>query len=696
MQIYVIANELKVSEEQILKVIELLEDGATIPFIARYRKEATRGLDEVVIFKISEMYEKLKDLNKRKEAIIESLKNTNNYTDEIALQIEKTNSMTELEDIYLPFRPKRKTKGLIAREKGLLPLSQKIILGENFNQEDYTKDGVISGEEAVLGALDIIAEIISEDKDIRSELRMLFSNNSLVISKKNTKSDDIGEKFKDYYEYREQVKKIPSHRILAILRGADDGVLKLSIEPHEDDAISIIKDKYLNKKYRDLLEKGILDSYKRLLKPSLENELKKKLKEQADETAINIFYENLRVLLLEPPAGQKNILAIDPGLRTGSKIVCLNSNGKLLDYNVIKPLPPHNNTTDSKVILEKMVKKYSIEIISIGNGTGGREMEDFVKSLNLNISVILTNESGASVYSASECAREEFPELDLTFRGAISIGRRLMDPLAELVKIDPKAIGVGQYQHDVDQKLLKKSLGNCVEVCVNQVGVELNTASKELLSYVSGLNIGVAKKIIDYRDMHNGFKSRSELLKVKGLGEKVYEQSAGFIRVSNSKNILDKSSIHPERYDLVEKMAGDIGVEVKDLIGNTENINKIKISNYISNSVGKPTLLDIVEELRKPGRDPRKEFEIFEFDSEIKTVSDLYEGLCINGKVTNVCAFGAFVDIGVHQDGLVHISQLSDTFVKDPKDVVKPGDKVRVTVLEVDKGRNRISLTMKN
>ncbi|MBN2619268.1 MAG: RNA-binding transcriptional accessory protein [Spirochaetales bacterium] len=691
-----ISKELNILEKQVFNVINLLKDGGTVPFISRYRKELTGELDEVAILSIKNLMEKYEELEKRKISILKSLEENNFLTKELNDKIEKTLLIAELEDLYLPYKPKRKTRGVKAREEGLEPLSENILKGKDLLLDSFLTENIKTHQEALNGAKDIIAEMINEDHQVRSVLREKFNKKSVLSSTVIKGKTEEAEKFKDYFSYSESINKIPSHRLLAILRGVSEGFLKFSINIDEDDANYYAKQKYAKGVHSKIIEEAIEDGYKRLLQPSLETEIKNYYKFQADSIAIDVFKENLKNLLLSPPLGEKIVLAIDPGLRTGSKVVVLDRYGTLLENTLIKPLQPHNLIDESTKVIKRICEKHKVEFITIGNGTGGREMETFIQSLNLNIPIVMTNEAGASIYSASQCARDEFPNLDLTVRGAISIGRRLMDPLAELVKIDPKSIGVGQYQHDVDQKLLKESLVETVESCVNSVGVEINSASKELLSFVSGLNMNNAKNIIDYRASIGGFKSRSEILKVKGIGQKAFEQSAGFLRVRNSKNILDSSAVHPERYQLVEKIAKDNNVDVKTLIEDEKVRKSIDIKKYISEDVGLPTLKDIFIELSKPGRDPRQKFEMFEFDKGINDIKDLTCGITIPGIVTNVTAFGAFVDIGVHQDGLVHISQLSNNFVSDPSTVVKTGDKVTVKVLEVDIKRRRISLSMKN
>ena len=691
-----ISRDLNINEKKIKSVKALLDDGGTIPFIARYRKEATGELDEVALLSIKESFEKYKELEKRKIAIVKSLKAGGFYSSELAAKIEFISNLTELEDLYLPYKPKRKTRGVKAKELGLEPLALDILKGERVNISSFINKDVTNKQEVINGCKDIIAEVINEDSVVRQTLRGIFHKKSLISSKVVKSKSDDASKYRDYFKYNETLTRIPSHRLLAILRGVSEGYLRFSITIDFTDVMFAIGKLYINRTHREIIEEAITDSYKRLLQPSLETELKNYYKEIADIKAITVFSDNLRELLLSPPLGEKNVLAIDPGQRTGSKVVILNKQGDLLDNCVIKPLPPHNLVDDSKRVINSLCSKYNIEVITIGNGTGGREVEEFCKGIDLSIPIIMTNESGASIYSASQCAREEFPNYDLTVRGAVSIGRRLLDPLSELVKLEPKSIGVGQYQHDVNQKLLKESLNNTVISCVNAVGVELNTASKELLSYVAGLNIKNASSIINYRESVGGFSSRSELLEVKGIGKKAYEQSAGFLRVRSSKNPLETSGVHPERYNIIENIASDLDCSVIDLLNEPNKLRELDIKNYITPEVGLPTLKYILQELRKPGLDPRDNFKIFSFDNNIKEFSDLVPGLTLPGIVTNVAAFGAFVDIGVHQDGLVHISQLSNSFVSDPTKIVKVGQKVVVKVMDIDTKRKRISLTMKD
>lgn len=693
---YEIAQKLNIKEHQVSNVSSLIDEGCTVPFISRYRKEVTGELDEVLVQSIKELLEKFKELDKRKNSILKSMKELGVLSPKLERSIKDAKTLSILEDIYLPFKPKRKTRGVKAKELGLEPLAHKLLKGDVYDINEYINNDVKNEDDALKGASDIIAEIINEDSRVRSGLRDKLKHRGVVNSSVVKSKIEDAEKYKDYFSFSQSVKDIPSHRLLAILRGVKEGFLRFKIEVNSDDVDRVIGQFYQSRLYRDLFSEICADSYKRLLHPSLETEIRNNYKLLADIKAIEVFQANLKELLLSPPLGERIILAVDPGLRTGCKVVVLDKNGSLLEDTVVKPLPPHNRVVESKRTILNLCRKHKVEFITVGNGTGGREMEEFLKECGTDLPIIMTSESGASIYSASECAREEFPHLDLTVRGAISIGRRLMDPLAELVKIDAKSIGVGQYQHDVDQKLLKESLELTVESCVNRVGVELNTASKELLSFVSGLNRKNAENIIKYRNDHNGFSSRKELLKVKGVGAKAYEQAAGFLRVRNSKNPLDRSGVHPESYGIVEDMAKDLEVSVLELIEKDELRKKIEVRKYISGDVGLPTLRDIINELNKPGRDPRASFELFEYDQHIKDIEDVNPGIKVPGIVTNVTAFGAFVDIGVHQDGLVHISQLSNSFVKDPSDVVKTGQKVMVEVLDVDYNRKRISLSMKS
>ncbi|MDD5210646.1 MAG: Tex family protein [Elusimicrobiales bacterium] len=699
-----IAAELGLNSVGVSAAIELFKEDATIPFISRYRKEATGNLDEVALGKIQDRLAQLKELDARREAIIKSLTERNLLTPELKLKIEAAEVLSKLEDIYLPFRPKRRTRATIAKEKGLEPLADQIYaqgsedpaaLAAAFISEEK---GVKTAEEALAGARDIIAERVSEDAPARARLRQLFSAKGIFHSKVMEGKQEEGAKFKDYFDWKEPSAKAPSHRILAMRRGESEGVLSMRIEVEADEAIALLEPLFVRNGSAcgKQVKEAVTDSYNRLLALSMEGEARFETKKRADAEAIGVFARNLREILMSSPLGHKNILALDPGFRTGCKLVCLDSNGKLLHDDVIYPHNGEGAAASSADKVKKLAAQYKTEVIAIGNGTAGRETEEFARGLKLEgVIVVMVNESGASVYSASAVAREEFPDKDVTVRGSVSIGRRLMDPLAELVKIDPKSIGVGQYQHDVDQSELKKSLDTTVMSCVNSVGVELNTASRELLSYVSGLGATLAKNIVDYRNANGAFPSRAALKKVPRLGPKAFEQAAGFLRLRGGKNPLDSSAVHPERYEIVEKMAADLGCSVQDLINDAALRAKIDISKYISEGVGEPTLKDIVAELAKPGRDPRKQFEAFAF-GEAQKIGDLKPGQKLPGIVTNVAAFGAFVDIGVHQDGLIHISELADTFVKDAASVVKVGQRVNVTVMDVDLPRNRIALSMKS
>lgn len=700
----VVAVELGVREQQVEATINLLDEGATIPFISRYRKEVTGTLDEVQVGTIRDRITQLRDLDKRREAILKSLEEMGKLTDELKSKIEAADSLTILEDLYLPYRPKRKTKASVAKEKGLEPLSISIFeqgnddpikLAEKFIDAEK---GVNTIEEALQGARDIIAERISEDAEARAAVRELFLKKGLFRSKVIKGKEAEGIKYKDYFEWSESVKDAPSHRVLALRRGEKELFLSLEISPEEEEAIELLNKKFVlhHNACSEEVRTAVKDGYKRLLAPSIETETRVFTKTRADEEAIRVFAENARQLLLAAPLGQKRVMAIDPGFRTGCKVVCLDEQGKLLENGNIYPHEPQKKLVEAQAILKQMCIKHNIEAIAIGNGTAGRETESVVRAMKLeNVLVVMVNENGASIYSASEVAREEFADLDLTVRGAVSIGRRLMDPLAELVKIDPKSIGVGQYQHDVDQNKLQKSLDDVVSSSVNAVGVELNTASKQLLSYVSGLGPQLAQNIIEYRNANGAFKTRSELKKVARLGDKAFEQAAGFLRIRTAENPLDASAVHPERYSLVEQMAKDLKCSVKELMSSTEIRAKLDLKNYISDEVGLPTLKDIMNELSKPGRDPREQFEAIQFSEGVNSMEDLRIGMQLTGIVTNLTKFGAFVDIGVHQDGLVHVSHISNTFIDDPAKILKVSQKVQVTVLEVDIARKRISLSMK-
>ena len=701
-----ISKELSLPVKNVKAVATLLSEDATIPFIARYRKEMTGSMDEVMISKIRDRIEQLDELDKRREAIITSIEKQDKLTPELMQTIVVASTLAELEDIYLPFKPKRKTRASAAKEKGLEPLAKRIFDQEKFNLEDAAttfidaEKGVSNVEEALDGARDIISEWINENQDTRKNVRELFWREGVIESKLLKGKEAEGQKYKDYFEWTESIAKTPSHRLLAMRRGEKEGILSLDIFPPEELVISSMERQYIKTEgvCADQLRIAVKDSYKRLLKPSLETEVRMESKMKADEEAIHVFADNLKELLLAAPLGQKNVLALDPGFRTGCKLVCLDRQGKLLHNDVIYPHEPQRQTTKAAALIKSLCEKYEIEAVSVGNGTAGRETESFVKSIGLphKIVIVMVNESGASVYSASDVARDEFPDQDVTVRGAVSIGRRLMDPLAELVKIDAKSIGVGQYQHDVDQSKLKQGLDDVVMRCVNSVGVEVNTASKELLAYVSGLSPALAKNIVEFRNQNGPFKDRESLMKVSRLGEKVFVQAAGFLRIQEAANPLDGSAVHPEVYPIVQKMAVDLGCSVRDLMTSTELRRQLDLAKYVTDKVGLPTLQDILTELEKPGRDPRKEFEFFSFTDGVNNINDLKIGMSLPGIVTNVTAFGAFVDVGVHQDGLVHISHLADKFVKDPKEVVTVQQKVKVTVVEVDVARKRIGLSMKS
>ena len=700
-----IAGELGLNVPQVQATAGLLREGATIPFIARYRKEVTGSLDEVQITAIRDRVDQLAELDKRREAILKSLEERQLLTEELKGKILKAETLSVLEDIYLPFRPKRRTRATVAKERGLEPLAQILFaqeekdpLAEALPFVDPEKS-VPSAEEALSGARDIIAEWISEDPSARAALRDLFTSRGVFRTKVITGKEAEGSKYRDYFGWEEPVPKAPSHRILAMRRGENEGILILRILPPEPEALAILERLFVKGKNACSIQVRLAmeDSYPRLLSSSMETEIRLETKKRADEEAIRVFADNLRQLLMAPPLGQKNVLAIDPGLRTGCKTVCLDRQGKLLHNETIFPLLSEKGREESAQRVLELLSKFQIEAVAVGNGTGGRETEAFIRSLPLPgaIPLVLVNESGASVYSASKVAREEFPDHDVTVRGAVSIGRRLMDPLAELVKIDPKSIGVGQYQHDVDQPALKRSLDDGVASCVNAVGVEANMASAQLLTYVSGLGPQLAANILAWRNENGPFASREALKKVPRLGPKAFEQAAGFLRIQGGKNPLDASAVHPESYPVVEAMAADLGCAVEDLMREEALRRKIDLSRYVTEKAGLPTLNDILKELAKPGRDPRQDFEVFRFAEGIDKIEDLREGMNLDGIVTNVTAFGAFVDIGVYQDGLVHVSQLSDRFVKEPHQVVKVQQKVRVTVLAVDLERKRISLSMK-
>lgn len=701
-----ISKEFALQIKHVRAVADLLLEGSTIPFIARYRKELTGTMDEVQITNVRDRIEQLRELDKRKEAVISSVEKQGKLTPELLGSIVNAETLAEVEDIYLPYKPKRKTRATAAKEKGLEPLAFRIFEQERFNVEEVAasftdiEKGVASAEEALSGARDIIAEWVSENQETRKRVRELFWRDGIIESRVLKGKENEGQKFKDYFEWTEAVSKTPSHRLLAMRRGEKEGILSLDIYPPEELAIHSIERQFI-KTENDAAEQirlAVKDCYKRLLRPSLETEIRMETKMKADEEAIKVFASNLKELLLAAPLGQKNVLALDPGFRTGCKLVCLDKQGKLLYNDTIFPNDPQREVVKSAALVKSLCEKFEIEAVAIGNGTASRETETFVKNIGLphRILVVMVNESGASVYSASEAARDEFPDKDLTVRGAVSIGRRLMDPLSELVKIDPKSIGVGQYQHDVEQTKLKQGLDDVVMSCVNSVGVEVNTASKELLSYVSGLSPALARNIIDFRNQNGPFKTREALMQVPRLGEKIFEQAAGFLRIREATNPLDASAVHPESYPIVERMASDLGCSVRDLMSSAELRKQLDLTKYITDKIGLPTLTDILTELEKPGRDPREQFEVFSFTEGVNTISDLKIGMKLPGIVTNVTNFGAFVDIGVHQDGLVHISHLSDKFIKDPKEAVTVQQKVNVTVVEVDVQRKRIGLSMKS
>ena len=700
-----IASETGFNPRSIAAVLTLLADGATVPFIARYRKEATGSLDEVEITTIRDRDKQLRELAARKEAILSSIQEQGLLTPELKKKVENAATITELEDIYLPYRPKRRTRAIIAKEKGLEPLADIVFAQSGGNLQQLASKfvnatkGVADIEEALAGARDIIAERINEDERARTRIRGLFERKGMIFTKVLKGKEEEGAKYRDYFHWEESLAKAPSHRVLAMRRAEKEKIISMGIEPDEGLALETLERLFVkgNGPLSEQVQLAVKDGYKRLLSPSMETEMRLESKRKADVEAIKVFAENMRQLLLAAPLGSKRVLAIDPGFRTGCKVVVLDEQGKLLRNDVIYPHTGSGQAAQAAAKAKALIEEFKIEAIALGNGTAGRETETFLKGLGIPkaLPIVLVNESGASIYSASEVAREEFPDEDLTVRGAVSIGRRLMDPLAELVKIDPKSIGVGQYQHDVDQNLLKGSLDDVVESCVNGVGVELNTASKQLLTYVSGLGPSLAANIVAFREKNGPFASRAALLKVPRLGEKAYQQAAGFLRIRGAKNPLDTSAVHPESYPVVDKMAKDLKCSILDLMQKEELRKQIKLEKYITAEVGLPTLKDIVKELAKPGRDPRAEFEALEFREGINAIQDLEEGMELPGVVTNITRFGAFVDIGVHQDGMVHISEMADRFVRDPAEVVKVQQKVMVRVVEVDKVRKRIALSMK-
>ena len=718
----IISQRLSLTQQAVANTLALLDEGCTIPFISRYRKERTGGLDEVKIAAISDAYERLKEIQKRKETVTKTIAELGKMTPELQKRLDNCWDATELEDIYLPFKPKRRTRAQMAREQGLEPLAQILLLQRERDPEAAASrllaklDSQLTTEEAIKGAQDIIAELVSEDERSRQQLRGAFRRQAVIASKvvKAKAESDEAAKYSDYFDWQEPLRRCSSHRLLAMRRGESEGVLRISISPDDKECIQRLQQHYVygSTPAGKLVAEAVEDSYKRLLKPSIENEFGALSKEQADEEAIRVFAENLRQLLLGAPLGQKRVMGVDPGFRTGCKVVCLDAQGNLLHHEAIFPHPPVNKRMEAALALQRMIQKYQIEAIAIGNGTASRETADFVRDVLAgryaaevaakkptasasSPQVFVVSEAGASVYSASKVARDEFPDEDVTVRGAVSIGRRLIDPLAELVKIDPKSIGVGQYQHDVDQTKLKHALDQTVESCVNLVGVDLNTASQHLLTYVSGLGPTLAKNIVDYRRDNGAFTSRAQLLKVPRLGPAAFQQCAGFLRITNAANPLDNSAVHPESYPIVEQMAKDQGCTVADLIQLKEKREAIDIKRYVTPQAGIPTLTDILSELEKPGRDPREQLEEFEFDHSVTTPDDLIEGMELPGIVTNITNFGAFVDIGVHQDGLVHISQMANRRINHPLDVVKLHQHVRVRVIEVDRRRNRISLSMK-
>ncbi|NQT78252.1 MAG: RNA-binding transcriptional accessory protein [Bacteroidetes bacterium] len=701
-----IAKELSIRSSQVANTAELLKGGASIPFIARYRKEYTDSLDEQEIMHIRDRIEQMEALDKRRESILHSIEEQGKLDDDLRNLIMRALSLSELEDIYLPYRPKRKTRASIAMAKGLEPLAKMLMAQQDGNVEDWAtkfvdeKKELLNVDDALAGARDIIAEWVNERKRARDRMRWLFERSAMITSRIIKGKEEEGQKYKSWFDFSERISSAPSHRILAMFRGEKEAYLRLSVEPDKEEALKILKGIFVKAENQsaEQVRIAVEDAYKRLLQPSMETEMKAAAKERADKKAIEVFVGNVRQLLLAPPLGQQIVMAIDPGFRSGCKVVCLDRQGQLLHNETIYPHPPQNEVMEAIKKIQTLVDAYKIEAIAIGNGTAGRQTEKFIKCIRFRKDVIavMVNESGASVYSASKVAREEFPDYDVTVRGSVSIGRRLMDPLAELVKIDPKSIGVGQYQHDVNQAALAKSLGDTVSICVNSVGVEVNTASKELLSNVSGLGPSLAAKIISYRGENGPFSSREEFRNVPGFGEKAFEQAAGFLRIRDAKNPLDHSAVHPESYSVVKKITRQYNASVEEFMNSADLRKKVQLEDFITDKTGLPTLKDIMEELAKPGRDPRKKFDIFEFAAGINNMEDLKEGMQLPGIVTNITAFGAFVDIGVHQDGLVHVSQMADSYVKDPNEIVSLNQKVEVRVLEVDVNRKRIQLSMKN
>lgn len=701
-----IARELNLKENQVKNTIALLSSGSTIPFVSRYRKEATGSLDEVQISQIKVLHEKWIELDKRRAAILDSISEQGKLTEELEQQIQNVTVLSELEDIYMPYKPKRKTRASMAVEKGLEPLARMLYDQQNIDLEKTAfrfvdkEKGIETPEDALAGARDIIAEWVCENKYVRERMRVLFTREAIITSKVVKDKEEEGVKYENFFNSSELLRKTPSHRLLAMLRGENEGYLRLHIAPDEETALQMMQKGIIKARNQAAGQvwMAVTDSYKRLLQPQMETEMRNLFKEKADTDAISVFAVNLRQLLMSPPLGQKTILSIDPGFRTGCKVVILDPQGRLLHNETIYPHPPQSEYKLSSDKLKRLVLQYKVDAIAIGNGTAGRETENFVKKIPFerDVKAIVVNESGASVYSASALAREEFPDYDVTVRGAVSIGRRLMDPLAELVKMDPKSIGVGQYQHDVNQNMLQHSLAETVESCVNQVGVEVNTASKELLSYVSGVGPALAKNIVDYRNSNGPFASRKDLHAVPRFGDKAFEQSAGFLRIAGAKNPLDYSAVHPESYHIVDKMSRQLHCTVEDLMRDETLRKRIDLKDFITDKTGMPTLKDIMQELAKPGRDPRSHFDFFEFDKNINSMHDLTPGMVVPGIVTNITNFGCFVDIGVHQDGLVHISHIANKFITNPNEVIKLNQKVKVKVLDVDIPRKRISLSIKD
>ena len=701
MLVNIISKELGFQTDKVKNVIELLEGGATVPFVARYRKEATGSMDEVAIGNIKDMHEKLKVIVQRKDTILATIEELGKLTPELRKRIENCYDAVELEDIYLPYKPKRRTRATIARERGLEPLADLIMLQQNVDirgrAQGFVSAEVPSADDAIAGACDIIAERVSEDEGARNAMRRMYARHGVLVSKVVKGKEADGVKYADYYEWQENIARISSHRLLAIMRGEEEGFLRMSIGVDADVAVEQLNRRFIKRvsSSREYIEAAVVDGFKRLLAPSIENETRSNAKQRADDEAIAVFAENLRQLLMSSPLGQKRVIAIDPGFRTGCKVVVLDSQGNLLRHTVIYPHPPQNDREKAASVITSLVNEYSTEAFAIGNGTAGRETEAFIRTLGLAPEIFSVNEDGASVYSASPVAREEFPDEDVTVRGAVSIGRRLIDPLSELVKIEPRSIGVGQYQHSVDQAKLKERLDVVVENCVNKVGVNLNTATKQILTHISGLGPALAENIVKYRAVNGDFRTRKELLKVPRLGNKAFEQAAGFLRVVGGDELLDNTAVHPESYGIVVRMAKDMNVTLSDFICNSELRKRVVLANYVNDKVGMPTLLDIMDALNKRGLDPREQAKAFSFDPNVHEIEDLRVGMLLPGLVSNITAFGAFVNIGVHQDGLVHISQLADKYVSSPGDVVKLGQQVMVKVVEVDLKRRRISLSMR-